>query len=180
MRKRFILAACAVSMLGILAAACDGGTDEEPAVALRPELIGTPLPTATAPPPTPVICDVPEPIPAPPNIDSDVVFPAGFAIESLETTPHLKMLGRASVLSDPALAPEELSIGPTQLFERRVVGKMRDLWRTQLNSGVSGRDYTLSSADGRVLHLNFVDVGACPEHGYVLYEFFWITPVAGN
>lgn len=165
---RFFAAALVLLAGAAAFASCGGNGDDDFDVV--PTLAGTPIPTAAIEPsPTPV-CDVAAPLPVPANFPADVRLPPDYKIASIETAPHLKVVGRATPPQPKkGTVASELAVSMQDALRSRG-------WALTLNPRTAGQDYTLTAPDGRTGHFNVQIVPGCPAHAELLVELFWITP----
>lgn len=156
--------------MAMIAAACGGGSSSVG----TPVLGGTPIPTverATATPPT---CDIASPVDVPANFPSEFPIPEGFAATEVRTDPYLHVEGRVFYKGGGGGDPR-------QIAEREIINAIRDAWTTEVDSGVEGLQYTVTNmADGRQGKFGSYNVQFCPDHSYLFYDFYWITPTPGT
>lgn len=157
------VAACCTACVVLVAAGCGGGDDGK---SVLPRLEGTPIPTATAP-----TCSVPSPQAMPANFPSDVAVPPNYQIESIETAPYLKTIGR---INPP---PDSTGVrSPIQLLEFAIEDNMPD-WTFGPNQSEGELDYTFTHPDGRSGRYTSTFVDGCPPyHLSLTYEIPWVTP----
>jgi hypothetical protein len=163
MASRTLAAAVFSAAFVLFAAACGGGDDDGSNV---PVLQGTPLATAT--PPT---CTVNEPLALPANFPADVAVPPNYLIETIETSPGLKLEGRIDPPPDSAGV-----LSPIQVLEVAIEDNMPG-WTFGENESPGGLDYTFTHPDGRTgSYISDLVDGCPPYHLSLSYDIPWVTP----
>ena len=158
-----------VAALAVLVLAACGGEDETAAITGTPVLRSSPIPTAVIEPtPTPV-CDPPAQSTLPDNFPQDVSVPPEYKVDAVETTPHLKVVGRAS--------PPSGRVPYAVVFEELQRRMNEQGWTTSRPSATGdGARINFESDDGRGGFFHALPDAACTREVNLIYEFFWITP----
>ncbi len=164
MRARAWSAFAVVGCALLLAAAC-GSADDVPD---RVKLAGTAIPTIT-PSPTPVpVCDPPAALPVPANFPVEVRLPTTIVVWSVQTTPHLRLVGRVrDPNTDSRSAQQAVDTGILLAlkFEGFEIGA---------DPGPNG-GYVFTAPDGRQGEYMGIPIPECPGQVEMIYELYWIT-----
>lgn len=172
MPGRALLCAALIGLSLLATIACKS-TKSGGGAELVPTLVGTPLPTASPIPPTPVVCSPPEPLTLPPNFPPEltVAIPPDMTVYSIKTTPYLQVIGHAPPQYDP-----NRSEPPFGIAAFAVVQQMEGLgWTAKLNQKADGADWTFTAPDGRMLHFNALPKPKCSGVVELTYDLQWIT-----
>lgn len=146
----------------ILSAGC-GGDDVPGAV----KLAGTRIPPATVPPtPTP-ICDPPTVVTVPTSFPPEISLPRFFVPWIVETTPHLRVLGRLEDARRDSLAFH-------LLLEPALVDQLRLQFQIGEEVGPNG-GFVLTAPGGRTGEFVMYPIAECPGQVELLYDIYWIT-----
>jgi hypothetical protein len=159
------LCACAAAL-----AACGGGGSGTTAGV--PELVGTEIPTAVQPPPTPPTCAPPANLSLPSAFPNEVrsIVPPDFVVWSVQTSPNLIVVGRSMPSNDTG--KNEPLYG---ILAADIRSKVTALgWPLRINVQVSLTDTTATAPDGRVLHFFTGEQVDCPGQVRVVFDLQWI------
>ncbi|MDP9238471.1 MAG: hypothetical protein M3P30_13940 [Chloroflexota bacterium] len=141
---------------------------------LIPTLAGTAIPTVSPVPPTAVVCTPPEPLTLPPSFPAElaVVIPPDMTVYSVNTTPHLQVIGRVPPPFDP-----NRNEPPFGIAAFTVVQRMEGIgWAPKINQKADGADWTFTAPDGRMLHFNALPKPQCSNVVQLTYDLQWLTP----
>ena len=155
--------ACALA----LAAAC--GSDSGDESSAIPTLAGTPIPAVVATPTATPVCDR-APAGNLPALPADVPIPPGAVAETVETSPHLRVVFR--------VVPPESTGGrpPYTILVGALVDQFRaNGWGLKFNDRVDGQDWDFSKPDGRTGHFNVMSYAGCTTAARLLLDLNWIT-----
>jgi len=166
-KAAIVLAAVVVGM----AAACGGGSNANPN-SDGPKLAGTPIPTVPLPTATEVVCSPPAQIAMPANFPAEIPLPSDFQVWSVTTSPYLTVVGRTTPLIDPESREVPRGVVARNLLTT-LVGQG---WTPQFNQHVDGRDYDVTSPDGRTLHFNALEKQECFGSVQLTLDVKWVTP----
>jgi hypothetical protein len=168
MRRGVFVAMIVVALWGVAFAAC-GGDDGTQAVTGTPVLRSSPIPPVSPVASPTAVCDTPALASMPANFPADVPVPPEYKVDSVETAPYLKVVGRASPPpGGPAYAVvfEEL--------QRRLI---ESGWRPTLDpEGEGVRINFVREDDGRSGFFRVVPVADCQREVTLSYELSWVTP----
>jgi hypothetical protein len=163
-RAWFIIAALS------LATAC-GGNGSDTGV---PKLAGTRVPTAVIEPTATPVCQTESPLPTPATFPGDLLLPDDFRISTVETTPHLRIVGTTQPPIDPGS-----TAGPPAITGSSMARVLSEVGFTSTrNADVDGIDYSFSAPDGRSGHFNVMPVAGCAGFVSLAIELFWVTPAS--
>jgi hypothetical protein len=162
MKVRQVSVICCTIILGGLVAACGGDDDPRP---LLPQLAGTPLATAT-----PIECGVPSPLELPAEFPSDLAAPPNYLVESIQSSPYLRVTGR---LKTP---PDEILLRtPMELLEAAIADNSPG-WTFGPNQSADALDHTFTHTDGRSGRYTAGPIRGCrPDELELTYEITWVT-----
>ena len=155
-----------VAMVGalFLASACGGGGDDVPGTV---KLAGTPIPTATvAPTPVPV-CDPQSQLAVPASFPPEITLPTTFVAWSVETTPHLRVIGR---VRDPSKPSVEVQL----LVEVALVAQLKLQFKVGTEPGPNG-GYVITAPDGRQGEFLAQPIEECQGQVELFYDLYWVT-----
>jgi len=167
---RILTLALALCAGAAVLAACGGGSSGPSAGV--PQLVGTEIPTAVLPTPTPPICTPPANLALPAAFPDEIrsVVPTDFVVWSVQTAPNLIVTGRAMV-ADESGKNEPLYGIAVQAIKEKVIALG---WPPRINVEVSDTDITATAPDGRVLHFFTEPRDECPGQVYVVFDLQWI------
>ncbi|MBI5284236.1 MAG: hypothetical protein HY874_03995 [Chloroflexi bacterium] len=157
----------AVVVIAALAAACGDGGGEIDGVGVK--LAGSPIPTVSPVPPTPVICAPATPMSLPESFPKEIPVPEDYVVWAVETVPYLHVVGRTTPPFDQGNPPHGIV---ADALNQKMGARG---WRGKLNQGVDGGDYDLTAPDGRVMHFNALPKPECGDV-QLTYDLRWVTP----
>jgi len=158
-----LLGAALVVSFALAACGGDDGGGSSP-------LVGTPLPTATALPPTPVTCQ-PEPIlDLPPQMPQDIRMPPDYNVYEVDQGEReLYIRGRVVPPSDERLSPEEM-------LEAALLDNMSAEWTFTPLVVIGEKTYRFNHmSDGREGQFRAQNVEGCEGYADLTWRFYWVT-----
>jgi len=170
-RARVATIALTVAIVGIAAAAACGGNSGAPSSGGAPKLAGTAIPTVPLPTPTEVVCSPPAQLAIPANFPAEIPLPPDYQVWSVTTSPNLIVIGRTT----PSITPGSLDVPRGVVARDLLTAFVGRGWTPKLNQ-VDGRDYNLTSPDGRILHFNAIERPECGGIVQLTFDVKWVTP----
>jgi hypothetical protein len=157
-----------LAFAGAALTAC-GGDDETSATTSTPVLRSSPIPSVEPVASPTAVCDPPAQATLPANFPTDVPVPPEYKVDGVETTPHLRVLGRA--------LPPPAGVAYALVFEELHRRMIATGWDTSRASRVDGARIDFNwEEDGRAGFFHAIPVEGCVQEVHLIYEFFWITP----
>ena len=147
----------------VLGAACGAGNDVPDTV----KLAGTVIPTATVAPTPAPICDPPSPVTVPANFPSEIPLSEQFVPWSVQTTPHLKVVGRIEDLSRDSLTLQSV-------LEPTLLAQLKLQFEVSTEPGPNG-GYILTAPDGRTGEFVTYQIAECQGQVELFYDLYWVT-----
>ncbi len=162
--RRAVLAIGLIVTVAITAAC--GGTKNDVPDAVK--LAGTAIPTVTAEPTQAPVCEPTTPVTIPANFPPEITLPQVFVPWSVETTPHLRVIGR---VQDPAGGN---SADVQAVIEPQIVAALRTKFEIASTPGPNG-GYVISLPDGSKGEFLATPVEECPGQVELFYDIYWVT-----
>ncbi len=156
------------ALLVMLSAACGGGGKSANNGA--PVLAGTEIPTVSPVPATVASCAPPQQLALPANFPREITVPPDYVIWSVETTPHLRVVGRVTPPASPTSEVPKGVVADAILAEATAGG-----WQLRLHQGPEALDYDFTLPDGREGNFTSGTAPGCPGQVILTFDANWVT-----
>ena len=168
MCSRRVLAVAALGTVVLALAACGGGGKSGSNG--QPKLVGTEIPTVSPVAATAASCVPPQPLALPANFPTEITLPLDYVVWSIETTPHLRVVGRTT---PPASPKNEVPKGVTAdaVLREAAAGS----WKLTLHDKLEALDYDFTLPDGRQGNFTSATAAGCPGQVILTFDAHWVT-----